>query len=64
MIQIIKYQVIKPNDENSDEFIERITDNLDFFVHNMTNDTSVTVTYNDHEEVLNIKTLRLNEHTN
>jgi hypothetical protein len=63
-MKILKYTVFKPSDEDKDEFIERISNNLDMFVHNMTNDLSVTVTYDEEREVLNIKTLKLNEYAN
>lgn len=64
MIQIIKYKVYKPEDEEKDEFISRITDNLDIFVHNRTNDLSILATYDNETEILEVKTLRLNEYTN
>lgn len=64
MLQIVKYKVHKPEDEVSDEFIERITDNLELFVHNLTDDVSIVCTYDPTEEILNVKTLRMNEHAN
>lgn len=64
MIQIIKYKVYKPVGEDKEEFIERITDNLDMFVHKRTDDLSILVTYDKEEETLEVKTLRLNEYAN
>lgn len=63
-MEIIKYKVIKPEYEDTNEFIERITDNLDMFTSRLTDDLSILCTYDYEEEVLNVKTLRLNEHAN
>lgn len=64
MIQIIKYKVHKPEDEDKEEFVSRITENLDMFVHNVTSDLSIIATYNNEDEILEVKTLRLNEYAN
>lgn len=64
MLQIIKYEVFKPEGEDGFEFVKRIEDNLDMFVHCIGSDVSITVTYDPTTEKLNVKTLRLYEHTN
>ncbi len=64
LLQIINFKVNKPIYENELEFIERIEDNLDMFVHELGSDMSITVTYDTKEEVANIKTLRMYEHAN
>lgn len=55
--------MFKPEDEDKQEFIERIKENLDMFVHD-TKNVSITATYNEEDELLEVKTLRLNEFAN
>lgn len=64
MLQIIKYKVHKPEEDDTEEFIDRITDNLDLFVTELTDDVSITCTYDYEDNILNVKTLRMNEHAN
>lgn len=64
-MELIKYRIKKPIDELEDDFINRITDNVHYFVHDINSkDLSIVCTYNDLEEELTVKTLKLLEHAN
>lgn len=64
-MELIKYRLHKPIDESEDEFIDRVTDNMHYFVHDInSNDLTITCIYNDLDEELRVKTLRLLEHAN